>query len=242
VLLANVLYDAHEQLREQVRAVPDLLRGAGEVPPPALTLDLAPRSVVGPRPGRPLRPVPWSDGVALPGRLVRPLDRPRLLVSRSTLAGPAAGDPTAAVLGSAPAVDADIVLARPPERLRGRALPANVRTVEWLPLEEAMAHCSAVVHHGGAGTVLGALAAGIPQLVVPGLGDRTTNAELVAARGAGLAVPARRITAAVLRRLLTDPALVAAARDVAAEIAAMPAPADVVPDLEALAAGRPLAR
>jgi UDP:flavonoid glycosyltransferase YjiC (YdhE family) len=57
----------------------------------------------------------------------------------------------------------------------------------------------------------------------------------VAARGAGLAVPAARITAADLERLVHDPGSARAAREVAAEIAAMPAPADLVEPLAALA-------
>jgi UDP:flavonoid glycosyltransferase YjiC (YdhE family) len=78
---------------------------------------------------------------------------------------------------------------------------------------------------------MAALAAGVPQVVVPGAGDRTVHARLVAARGAGLAVPAREITAETLARLVTDPSLADAARQVAAEIAAMPAPEDLVEPL-----------
>ena len=47
----------------------------------------------------------------------------------------------------------------------------------------------------------------------------------------------KAITAADLTRLLTDESLRAAAREVAAEIAAMPAPATVVPELEKLVSG-----
>jgi UDP:flavonoid glycosyltransferase YjiC (YdhE family) len=85
--------------------------------------------------------------------------------------------------------------------------------------------------------VLGGLAAGVPQLTTPGAGDRRHNAELLAKRGAGLAVEAKAITAADLTRLLTDDTLRTAAQEVAAEIAAMPAPATVVPALEKLVSG-----
>jgi UDP:flavonoid glycosyltransferase YjiC (YdhE family) len=40
---------------------------------------------------------------------------------------------------------------------------------------------AAVVHHGGAGTAIAALCAGVPQLVVNGTGDRCHNASLIAA-------------------------------------------------------------
>jgi hypothetical protein len=58
---------------------------------------------------------------------------------------------------------------------------------------------------------------------------------LLTRRGAGLAVAAAEISAEHLTRLLTDPGLRTAAQEVSAEIAGMPAPATVVPDLEALA-------
>ncbi len=57
----------------------------------------------------------------------------------------------------------------------------------------------------------------------------------MARRGAGLAVPAAQITGRHLEQLATDPALAAAAREVADEIAGMPAPAEIVDDLTALA-------
>jgi UDP:flavonoid glycosyltransferase YjiC (YdhE family) len=82
----------------------------------------------------------------------------------------------------------EVVLVRPDRRVGRRGLPPNVRTTGWLPFPPVFAAADAVIHHGGAGTLLTALAAGMPQLVVPGAGDRTVNAGLVAARGAGLAV------------------------------------------------------
>ena len=45
--------------------------------------------------------------------------------------------------------------------------------------------CAAVVHHGGIGTVAQALAAGIPQLVVPFAHDQPDNACRVRSLGAG---------------------------------------------------------
>jgi UDP:flavonoid glycosyltransferase YjiC (YdhE family) len=97
-----------------------------------------------------------------------------------------------------------------------------------------LAHATAVVHHGGAGSVLAACTAGVPQLATPGPGDRTNNAELVASAGAGLAVPARRIDAGALTRLVADDELARGARKVAAEIAAMPTPEALVPELTGL--------
>jgi UDP:flavonoid glycosyltransferase YjiC (YdhE family) len=178
-----------------------------------------------------MRPVPFSGGGSVPDWLLEPGDRPRVLVSRSTLNGPNDGDPGPAVIAAAAAVDAEFVLVRP---ATARGLPPNVRAIDRVPLDEVLGHAAAFVHHAGAGSVLGGLAAGIPQLVTPGAGDRRHNASLLAARGAGLAVEAKAITAADLTRLLTDSGLRAAAREVALEIAAMPAPVTVVPELEKL--------
>ncbi|MEJ3651973.1 nucleotide disphospho-sugar-binding domain-containing protein [Actinomycetes bacterium KLBMP 9759] len=223
VLHGNALMDV-DDLRSAVLE----RHGLRALPPAALALDIAPPSVVGARPGTALRTVPWSGRGAVPGWLARPADRPRIVVSRSTISGGPGSDPIPAVVRAAAAVDAEIVLVRPASEA---GLPGNVRTVGWVPLDQVLPHCTAVVHHGGAGTVLGALVAGIPQLVVPGIGDRRFNADMIARRGAGLAASPRRITAEVLRRLIADEELAAAAREVQKEIAALPGPDDVVPDL-----------
>jgi UDP:flavonoid glycosyltransferase YjiC (YdhE family) len=57
------------------------------------------------------------------------------------------------------------------------------------------------------------------------------HARLIAERGAGLAVPASEVTGETLERLVTDPGLKAAAEEVAAEIAAMPTPGELVQPL-----------
>jgi UDP:flavonoid glycosyltransferase YjiC (YdhE family) len=138
------------------------------------------------------------------------------------------------VVDAASGADLDLVLVRPDRWVTRRTLPPNVRTVGWLPFAAALPHTAGIVHHGGAGTLMTAFCAGIPQLAVPGAGDRRTHAELLAARGAGLAVEAADIKTVDLERLVSDPALRAAAGEVADEIASMPPPADLVDRLTAL--------
>jgi len=209
--------------------------GVAEVAPHAARLTIAPPSVVGARPGRPMRCVPYSGDGALPDWLRHRPPRPRIAVSRSTVGGPGGGDLMRAVVAAAAGVDAEIVLVRPDRAItRKGTLPDNVRTVDWVPLTAVLPTCAGIVHHGGAGTVFAAFAASVPQLVVPGAGDRTHNARLVAARGAGLAVPAKEITAADLTRLTTDTSLAYAAAEVSQELAAMAEPAEIVEELEAL--------
>ncbi|GJF02856.1 glycosyltransferase [Pseudonocardia sp. D17] len=232
VLQENSLHDGPSLVEAVVRS--PLFRRAlrrhgllDELPPPAATVTIAPRSVVGDRAGRPMRAVP-DDGAGLPDWLTEPTARPRILVSRSTVAGPGGADPMPRVVAAAADVDAEIVLVRPSSRTSRRTLPPNVRAVGWIPMSAALRHAAAVVHHGGSGTVLTALAAGTPQLVVTGPGDRRYNAGLVARRGAGLAVEPSGLTAAALTRLVDDPDLRSASAAVRDEIAAMPDPSDVV--------------
>lgn len=229
VLLENGIFDGEWAARTASRALD------GELPTPAAVVTVRPPSLGASPDHLPMRPATgWSGTADLPGGLGVPGPRPRLLVSRSTVPGPGTGDPTRAVVAAAEGLDADVVLVRPVTEVAAGPLPPNVTTTGWIPLDAALPAATAIVHHGGAGTTLGALAAGRPQLLVPGIGDRRGNAEAVAAVGAGLAVPVRAISTAVLARLLADPALKAAAERVAVEIAAMPAPEALVDPLLAL--------
>lgn len=233
VLQGNTLWPATDLFR----AVSTSTALAGQrIPAPDLTITVTPPSVRGASTDDaiPMRPVPFSGGGTVPDWLLTAGDRPRVLVSRSTLVGPNDGDPAPAVIAAAADVDAEFVLVRPKS---SRNLPSNVRAVDRIPLSEALPFAAAFIHHSGAGSVLGGLAAGVPQLATPGAGDRRHNAAVLAKRGAGLSVPADAIGAGDLSRLVSDGALRAAAQEVAAEIAAMPAPATVVPSLERLVGG-----
>jgi UDP:flavonoid glycosyltransferase YjiC (YdhE family) len=118
-------------------------------------------------------------------------------------------------------------------------LPPRVRVAGFVPQAEVLKHAGLVVHHGGAGTVLGSLAAGLPQLVLPQGADQFANADVLTALGAakslvGEAIRMDAIEAAA-RELLDDPKPRDIARGVAAEIAAMPAPEQVLTELVAWA-------
>lgn len=58
-----------------------------------------------------------------------------------------------------------------------RSLPEGVRHYERLRFADFMPLAKAVIHHGGIGTAVQALAAGVPQLVLPFRHDRPDNAE-----------------------------------------------------------------
>jgi UDP:flavonoid glycosyltransferase YjiC (YdhE family) len=88
-------------------------------------------------------------------------------------------------------------------------VPGNVVTVGHAPHARVFPHASAVVTHAGHGTVMRALANGVPLLCLPMGRDQDDNAARVFARGVGLRLrpssgPSR--IAAAVWRLLDEPA------------------------------------
>jgi UDP:flavonoid glycosyltransferase YjiC (YdhE family) len=67
-------------------------------------------------------------------------------------------------------------------------VPSNVFIEPWVPQERVLPRTSVVVCHGGSGTTLGALAAGVPLVFVPLFADQPANARRVSTAGAGLVV------------------------------------------------------
>ena len=63
--------------------------------------------------------------------------------------------------------------------------PENVVVHRYIPQGALLPRCHAVITHGGAGTTLGALAFGLPLLVLPQGADQYANAERVVSAGAG---------------------------------------------------------
>jgi UDP:flavonoid glycosyltransferase YjiC (YdhE family) len=123
--------------------------------------------------------------------------------------------------------------------------PANVRIERYLPQSEVLPRCRAVVSHGGSGSLLAALAHGLPSVLLPMGADQPQNAARCAQLGVARVLDALRATPATVRDAITDvladPSYRSAAERIAHEIAALPGPEDIVPLLEAraLSAGRP---
>jgi UDP:flavonoid glycosyltransferase YjiC (YdhE family) len=206
--------------------------------PAAAFLDISPPSLRAPGvAGIALRYVPFNSGGVLEPWLTTPRTRRRITVTLGTVVPMMGGVGALARLAEAAGeVDAEFVLAlggADPAPLG--PLPANVRVVDWVPLNALLAVSDAVVHHGGAGTVMTSFAAGIPQLVLPQGADQFINAELVANSGVGEVIGAADLNAARLTDLLTDIAKRSAATKIVDELAGQPSPADVVPELVALA-------
>ena len=64
----------------------------------------------------------------------------------------------------------------------------------YLPHSAVLPRCDVVVSHGGSGTVIGALAAGLPSVVLPMGADQPLNAARCEALGVGVALDAVRVT------------------------------------------------
>jgi UDP:flavonoid glycosyltransferase YjiC (YdhE family) len=175
-----------------------------------------------------MRYVPYNG----PGRPVSLSARPRICVTwghtmarlgpRFFLAGP--------VLSAlAHRTDVEIVVAVTPAQRRLLATPPPaVRVVDSVPLHQLLPHCQAVVAHGGAGTLLTALACGLPQVLVPQLPDHRAHAARLAATGSAIALaPDLTGLDAAVTAVLEDPAHQSAAGTLRAELLAQPSPAEV---------------
>jgi UDP:flavonoid glycosyltransferase YjiC (YdhE family) len=104
------------------------------------------------------------------------------------------------------------------------AIPANVHVEAWVPQRDVLPRAAALVCHGGSGTLLGGLAAGLP-MVVAGMGaDQPHNGRLVARAGAGLSLTKPDVGAlrAAIQSVLETLSVRARAQKLADEIAAMP--------------------
>jgi MGT family glycosyltransferase len=105
-------------------------------------------------------------------------------------------------------------------------LPSGVHVERFVPQQQVLAAATAMVTHGGSGSVLGAPAAGRPLVVLPLFADQPYNAARVAALGAGLSIDGGPAAAGQVgpaaAAVLDDPTYRAGAHRVAAEMAALP--------------------
>jgi UDP:flavonoid glycosyltransferase YjiC (YdhE family) len=120
-------------------------------------------------------------------------------------------------------------------------VPASVRIERWVPQASVMREATMMVGHGGAGSVLLALAAGVPMVLVPMFADQPFNARRVADLGAGLVVEdvLTQLQPAV-RAVLDDPSYRDRSGRIADEIAALPPIDNAVDALTALATVAPI--
>lgn len=209
-------------------------------------LDTCPPSLQRPQqaalpPAKPLRPVPFDDlaGTGLPawaGELGR---GPVVYATLGTVFNRTPRLLEVLLEGLAE-TGAEVVATagpdRDPEEL-GRQ-PKGVRVERYVPQSLILPLCDAVVCHGGSGTVLAALALGLPLVLLPRGANQRWNAYRCAELGAGVVLRPEEVcagaVAAATRAVLGDPAYGRAARRIAEEVAAMPPPEALVDELEEL--------
>ena len=189
----------------------------------------------------PMRPTAvWSAADAAPTWLAE-LGTARPLVYLTSGTEPAAAQgPWMAALEALGDLDVDAVatIGRHIDPSTFGPIPSNVRVERFVPQQFVLDRAALVMSHAGAGSLLGATATGVPQLLNPIWADQWENAD--AASGAGVAVTCEleqrsaADIAAALQQLLDDGRFSDAASRVADEVAAMPAPVDHVATIEAL--------
>jgi UDP:flavonoid glycosyltransferase YjiC (YdhE family) len=204
---------------------------------PDAWIDMSPASLRRqPSDGWPMRYMQYNGGQPLDVDPVRD-GRPRVAVTLGTMV-PQVFGVTAfkRIVEATRGVEATFVLAHGSDSPRDLgALPPNVEAHSWMPLDALLATSGAAIHHGGFGTTMAVVGAGLPQLVLPHGADHFFNAAVLRRRGAAI-VDGEHETVEMIRRLLIDEPLRRAARELSAEVAAMPPPAEVVPKLVGLAA------
>ncbi|MDQ0940757.1 activator-dependent family glycosyltransferase [Streptomyces sp. V1I1] len=190
----------------------------------------------------PMRYIPYNGTAVVPDWLREPPARPRVCLTMGITSRGGAEHLTASLSNMFDAVadlDVEIVATlNAAQREQVPRLPDNVRAVDFVPLHALLPTCSAIAHHGGAGTWSTACASGVPQLIFPSVWDDFYRARRTAEVGAGLVIPSAELTSATLReglrRLLEESHFSDGAERLRREMLADPAPSDVVPLLEKL--------
>jgi UDP:flavonoid glycosyltransferase YjiC (YdhE family) len=121
------------------------------------------------------------------------------------------------------------------------SLPRSVRVERWVAQAALMPHTAAMVGHGGSGSTLIALAAGVPLALIPLFVDGPANARRVAEIGAGIELAGTSGLAGAVERLVGDPRYREAAGRVADELRTLPPVDGAVDDIVATARRRELA-
>ncbi|HEY0639223.1 MAG TPA: nucleotide disphospho-sugar-binding domain-containing protein [Pseudonocardiaceae bacterium] len=212
-----------------------------------LTLDPCPPGMQVPLPGpsHPVRFVPYNGAAVVPPWLREPPARDRVCVTWGTVL-PDLGmvDPVGvrAVVSALAELDVEVVVVVAESLHEGlRGLPPSVRLVAApLALHVLLPTCRLLVHQGGSGAILTAMACGVPQLALPQVNDQHFNTERLTAAGGGLGLSAEEATPAAIRdaaaALLGDPAWAGRAEGLRLAVQRRPSPAQVLPVLTELAA------
>ncbi|MFI6317039.1 nucleotide disphospho-sugar-binding domain-containing protein, partial [Nonomuraea sp. NPDC050556] len=160
-----------------------------------LCLDICPPLLQFPQESHttPARYVPYNGPDSGASRVLDDSGRPRVCVTWGTTVELLAGKsqfPAGEVLEALAAHDVDVVVAASDQQVAQLGtLPGNVVATGWMPLRTVLESSTAIVHEGGAGTLMTASLLGVPQLVIPALHEQILAGERLAAVGGGGAPP-----------------------------------------------------
>ncbi|AXB41130.1 nucleotide disphospho-sugar-binding domain-containing protein [Amycolatopsis albispora] len=183
-----------------------------------------------------LRPLSYNGEARVPDWVMRPRHRPRICLTLGTVV-PRNGSSQVAhgaveIVRALCGLGAEVVVAIE-DRIAASwpPLPPEVRHAGRLALSQVFPACDVAIHHGGQGTSLTALEAGLPQLVLPVFDDQFDNADAVLRAGAGVRMLPQEVEPAAIAarcaEILESDRYRPAAEAVAREIAALPTPVEV---------------
>ncbi|MDX3193632.1 glycosyltransferase [Streptomyces sp. MN03-5084-2B] len=158
--------------------------------------------------------------------------RPVVHVTQGTIANDDLGRLVEPTIDALAGEDVLVVATTCGGKLRPGPLPDNVRVADFLPYDELLPRCAAVVSNGGYGGVNHALRYGVPLVVVGASEDKREVAARVTWSGAGIGRARSKASPKTLRRavraVLDDPRYRTRAQELAAEMAAGPTMDEVV--------------
>ncbi|MFC4560984.1 nucleotide disphospho-sugar-binding domain-containing protein [Nocardiopsis mangrovi] len=216
-------------------------RGLDALPDPALWIDICPPGLREPGQDRGRRPMRWLP--VNPQRTLEPWmygkgDRPRVYITAGArLFG---GEPLSHMARAVADLGVEVVIGAP-ERVAAD-LRAELPGIDigWVPLDVLAPTCDLILHHGGGVTDMTALHFGVPQLIVNQDISGDAMGRLADYGAAMMLEPGRHGAADIAKacgRMLGDPRFRERAGTLAAEMAALPSPVEVVGLLEGLAGG-----
>ncbi|MEZ0096109.1 glycosyltransferase [Streptacidiphilus sp. EB129] len=229
----------------QEELAPELeLFGLAGLPAPDERVDFCSPSLQ--RPGvaaTAMRYVSVAGPAMLPGWLDEPRHRPLVCLTFGSIlpkVNPQGMlDLTSRLAEIVPTLGVDMAIATDPATAEQLSpVSSGVVAAGWLPIDQVVPRCAAVLHYGGAGVTMMSTAAAVPQLVVElPIADAPDHARRVAAAGLGICIEPSVLNAdtvtEALGDLLGDASWRARAAKVAAEQEGRPLPVAVADELAA---------
>jgi UDP:flavonoid glycosyltransferase YjiC (YdhE family) len=243
-----------DRMPDRIRSLARELGVDLDATPDWLTIDPCPPSLQVPTsaPWRHIRHVPYGPAWHIPRQVLTSGPRltgpPRVVVTFGRSHGLADEHAALApaVIRALSSADTHVVAAVSGDEAASlqQGLPPNAEIVPDCPLPALLDGAAAVVHHGGAGTMLAAALAGVPQIVLSVMPNLAFNGKLVAAAGAGVLITAESGVDEDAVRVATvaaceEPEYGLAAVGIRDEMLRQDPPPALIPELSALVTPRP---